>query len=82
MSTDYRKLAKGEPQSYSSCPLYKVDQAKAKLVGLQLAACDPSISQSCFIGTASSESVSQELYTKISETGKFKNFFLCICFIR
>ncbi|XP_052826487.1 ankyrin repeat and zinc finger domain-containing protein 1 isoform X1 [Octopus bimaculoides] len=68
MSTDYRKLTKGEPQSYSSCPLYQVDQVKAKLVGLQLAACDPSINQSCFIGTSSSESVFQELYTEISES--------------
>lgn len=46
------KLSKGEAQIYSNCPLYSVDQVKTKLFGLQLAACDPSVSQTSGMGAA------------------------------
>lgn len=44
------KLSKGEPHVYSSCPFYSVDQVKPKLFGLQLAACDPSVSPAQVMG--------------------------------
>ncbi|GAB1601105.1 ankyrin repeat and zinc finger domain-containing protein 1-like [Argonauta hians] len=65
MPTDVVKMVKGEAQSYSSCPLYQVENVKSKLTDLQLAACDPSIDGCCVNGDAP---LFQQPYAELLDT--------------